>query len=161
MRGVEERSLSSILRSKLPTTLINMMYGEKLMLAGCARTLDEFHAIAAVFRARIGGDQASCLRSFIDVKSYFLSAECCPVTQEAVGSSPVAPKISGLHLSSANKHQFVGARTCRRTSALAAQRKEIRFLGRLWLETLVLADYACTKHARTIVRVRSTRRLAR
>jgi hypothetical protein len=62
-----------------------MMYGEKLMQAGCARALDEFHAIAAVFRGRIGGEQAPCLRNFVDVKSYFLSAECCTVTAHPDG----------------------------------------------------------------------------
>jgi hypothetical protein len=34
-----------------------------------------------------------CLRNFVDVKSDFLSAERCPVTAEAAGSSPVVPAI--------------------------------------------------------------------
>src|SRR5260370_27289806 len=44
-------------------------------------------------------------------------------------------QMSGLHLSSANKHRFVGAPTCRRTSALAAQRKDDQIL-----RTVVVRD---------------------
>ena len=67
-----------------------MMYQEKLMLAGWARALDKFDVMQMCFRVRIGGPRP-CLRNFVDEKSDFLSAERCPVTQEAVGSSPVAP----------------------------------------------------------------------
>ena len=72
MRRVEERSLSSILRSKLLTTLIQSLYREKLMLAECADVLDKFHAMQTSFRVWIGCRKRPCLS--------FLSAERCPVT---------------------------------------------------------------------------------
>jgi hypothetical protein len=50
MRRVEERSLSSILRSKLLTTLINSDVSGKVNAGGCARALDKFRATADVFR---------------------------------------------------------------------------------------------------------------
>ena len=49
MRRVEERSLLSILRSNLLTTLINNLVSEKLMLAEHANVLHEFHAIQTSF----------------------------------------------------------------------------------------------------------------
>ena len=49
-RRVEERSLSSILRSKLLTTLINNEVWGKVNARVCVRGLDKFHAIADVFR---------------------------------------------------------------------------------------------------------------
>ena len=58
MRRVEERSLSSILRSKLLTALINNDVWGKVNAGGVGRALDKSHAIAGVFRVRLGGDQA-------------------------------------------------------------------------------------------------------
>ena len=49
MRGVEERSLSSILRSKLLTTLINNDVSGKVNASGCASALDEFDAMQMCF----------------------------------------------------------------------------------------------------------------
>jgi hypothetical protein len=77
MRRVEERSLSSILRSKFLITLINNDIGRKVNAGGRARRLDKFHAIAAAFRVRIGGDQAP-VWNFFEVKSDSLLAERCP-----------------------------------------------------------------------------------
>jgi hypothetical protein len=85
LRRVEERSLLSILRSKLLTTFINNHVSGKVNAGGCARALGKFHAIADVFHVRIGGDQAPCLSNFVDVKSDFLSAERCPVTARPTG----------------------------------------------------------------------------
>jgi hypothetical protein len=48
-RLAEERSLSSILRSKLLTTLINNDVSGKLNAGGCVSALDKFQAIADVF----------------------------------------------------------------------------------------------------------------
>jgi hypothetical protein len=56
------------------------------MLAGCARALDKFHAIANVFESGLGEDQAPCLRNFVEVKSDFVSAERCPVTARPDGT---------------------------------------------------------------------------
>ncbi len=79
MRGVEERSLSSILRSKLLTTLINNDVSGKVNASGWARALDKFDVMQMCFRVRNGGPRP-CLRNFVDEKSDFLSAERCPVT---------------------------------------------------------------------------------
>ena len=49
MRRVEERSLSSILRSELLTILINNDVSGKVNAGGCASALDRFHAIATSF----------------------------------------------------------------------------------------------------------------
>jgi hypothetical protein len=49
MRGVEERSLSSILRSKLLTTLINNDVSGKVNASGCASALDKFDAMQMCF----------------------------------------------------------------------------------------------------------------
>jgi len=50
MRLVEERSLSSILRSKLLTTFDNTDVSGKVNAGGCAKALDKFHATTDVFR---------------------------------------------------------------------------------------------------------------
>ncbi len=47
--GVEERSLSSILRSKLLTTLINNDVSGKVNASGCASALDKFDAMQMCF----------------------------------------------------------------------------------------------------------------
>jgi hypothetical protein len=47
--SLEERSLSSILRSKLLTTLINNDVSGKLNAGGRVSTVDKFQAIADVF----------------------------------------------------------------------------------------------------------------
>jgi len=78
MRRVEERSLSSILRSRLLTTLLNNDVSGKVNAGVCARALDKFHAIADVFRVPIGGDQVLVSRT-CDVESDFLLAERRPV----------------------------------------------------------------------------------
>jgi hypothetical protein len=49
MRGVEERSLSSILRSKLLTALINNDVWVKVNASGCASALDKFDAMRMCF----------------------------------------------------------------------------------------------------------------
>ena len=49
MRLVEERSLSSILRSNLLTTLINNDVSGKVNASGCANALDKFHALRRSF----------------------------------------------------------------------------------------------------------------
>ena len=49
MRRVEERSLSSILRSKLLTTLINNDVSGKVNARGCASPLDKFDAMQICF----------------------------------------------------------------------------------------------------------------
>jgi hypothetical protein len=61
MRRVEERSLSSILRSKLLTTLINNDVWGKVNAGGCATALDKSRAMS--FASRIGGDQAPVSRT--------------------------------------------------------------------------------------------------
>ena len=63
MQSVEERSFSSILRSKLLTTLLKNVVSGKVNAGVCARALDKFHAIADVFRVPIGGDQALVSRT--------------------------------------------------------------------------------------------------
>jgi hypothetical protein len=55
MRRVEERSLSSILRSKLLTALINNAVWGKVDAGGVGSALDKSHAITGVFRVRFGG----------------------------------------------------------------------------------------------------------
>jgi hypothetical protein len=50
MRRVEERSLSSILRSELLTTLMNSDVSGKVNAGGCAGAFGKFHTIADVFR---------------------------------------------------------------------------------------------------------------
>jgi hypothetical protein len=49
MRLVEERSLSSILRSNLLTTLINNDVSGKVNASGCASALDKFDAMQMCF----------------------------------------------------------------------------------------------------------------
>ena len=49
MRLVEERSLSSILRSNLLTTLINNDVSGKVNASGCASALDKFEAMQVCF----------------------------------------------------------------------------------------------------------------
>ena len=49
MRRVEERSLSSILRSNLLTTLINNDVSGKVNARGCANALDKFHGMQTSF----------------------------------------------------------------------------------------------------------------
>ena len=49
MRGVEERSLSSILRSNFLTTLINNDVSGKVKASGCANAFDKFHATQMCF----------------------------------------------------------------------------------------------------------------
>jgi hypothetical protein len=51
MRGVEERSLSSILRSKRLTTLINNDVSGKVNASVWVRALDKFDAIQMCFAA--------------------------------------------------------------------------------------------------------------
>jgi hypothetical protein len=77
VRGVEERSLSSILRSKFLITLINNDIGIKVNAGGRARRLRNFTRLQAAFRVRIGGDQAPVWNS-VEVKSDSLLAERCP-----------------------------------------------------------------------------------
>ncbi len=48
MRFVEERSLSSILRSKLLTILRNNDVSGKVNANGCAKALDKFHWTAVI-----------------------------------------------------------------------------------------------------------------
>ena len=86
MQGVEERSLSSILRSELLTTLINNDVSGKVNANGWARALDKFDVMQMCFRVRIGGPRP-CLRNFVDEKSDFLSAERCPVTARSDGTA--------------------------------------------------------------------------
>ena len=49
MRLVEERSLSSIFRSNLLTTLINNDVSGKVNASGCANALDKFHTMQKSF----------------------------------------------------------------------------------------------------------------
>ncbi len=86
MRRVEERSLSSILRSKLLTTLINNDVSGKVNASGWARALDKFDVMQMCFRVRIGGPRP-CLSNSVDEKSDFLSAERCPVTARPDGTA--------------------------------------------------------------------------
>jgi hypothetical protein len=86
MRLVEERSLSSILRSNLLTTLINNDVSGKVNASGWARALDKFDVMQMCFRVQIGGPRP-CLRNFVDEKSDFLSAERCPVTVRPNGTA--------------------------------------------------------------------------
>ena len=57
MRLVEERSLSSILRSELLTTVINNDVSGKVNARACASPLDKFGRNADVFRVWIGGEK--------------------------------------------------------------------------------------------------------
>jgi len=68
MRGVEERSPSSILRSKLLTTLINNDVSEKLNAGGRLSALDKFQAVADVFRVRIGAGTKPRVRNLLTRK---------------------------------------------------------------------------------------------
>jgi hypothetical protein len=59
MRPVRERSLASILRSELLTTLINNDVSGKVNANGWARALDKFDVMQMwSSRVRIGGEQA-------------------------------------------------------------------------------------------------------
>ncbi len=57
MRGGEERSLSSILRSELLTTLISNDVSGKVNVSGWARALDKFDVMPMCFRVRIDGEK--------------------------------------------------------------------------------------------------------
>jgi len=60
IRPVQERSLSSILRSERLTTLININndVSGKVNANGWARALDRFDVMQMCLRVRIGGEQA-------------------------------------------------------------------------------------------------------
>ena len=81
-RLAEERSLSSILRSKLLTTLINNDVSGKVNASGCASALDRLNAIRCVSRLdRLR--KRPCLRNSLTRPSDFdflLWTERCPVT---------------------------------------------------------------------------------
>ena len=68
------------MRSELLTTLINNDVSGKVNANGWARALDKFDVMQMCLRVRNGGEQAPVSGTFVDVKSDFLSAECCPVT---------------------------------------------------------------------------------
>jgi hypothetical protein len=57
MRLVKERSLSSILRSNLLTTLINNDVSGKVNASGCASASDNFGAAADVISGWMGGEK--------------------------------------------------------------------------------------------------------
>jgi len=57
MRGVEERSLSSILRSERLTTLINNDVSGKVNASGWASAMDKFDVMQMCFGVWIGGQK--------------------------------------------------------------------------------------------------------
>jgi hypothetical protein len=57
MRRVEERSLSSILRFELLTTLINNDVSGKVNVRGLRKSFGQIRRDAGVFRVRIGGEE--------------------------------------------------------------------------------------------------------
>jgi hypothetical protein len=57
MRRVEERSLSSILRSELLTTLINNDVSGKVNARGLRKSFGQIRHDAGVFRVWIGGEE--------------------------------------------------------------------------------------------------------
>jgi hypothetical protein len=73
------------LRSELLTTLINNDVSGKLNAGGRVSAVDKFQTIADVF-ASGSAEIKRLLRNFVDVKSGFLSAECCPVTARPDGT---------------------------------------------------------------------------
>ena len=105
MRLVEERSLSSILRSKLLTTLINNDVSGKVNASGCASALDKLtrcRCVSCLDRRRT----RSCLRNLLTRKSDFLLAELCPVTalSGSFGHSWEAEGTEGKSTAPAQQH---------------------------------------------------------
>src|SRR5260370_29335657 len=103
MRGVEERSLSSILRSKLLTALINNDVWVKVNAGGCASALDKFDAMQMCFASGSAENKALLTR-----KSDFLSAERCPVTARPDGTEGNEREAEGMRRRSMRGRSSVG-----------------------------------------------------
>jgi hypothetical protein len=72
MRRVEERSLSSILRSELLTALINNDLSENVNASGWATVSDKFGADADVFSRPDGRRKRLCLKNLSTRRFDFL-----------------------------------------------------------------------------------------
>jgi hypothetical protein len=68
MRPVEERSLSSILRSKLLTALTNNDVSGKVNASGCADALDKFDATQVCFGSE-SAEKNPCLGKLVGEKN--------------------------------------------------------------------------------------------